>query len=108
MVTKTPALQAEAIHPVFSAKSINLLPEFLKIRHQEVLEFEAYNVDMKAFIQYCSKFPQIQTNQYAKELAVLELTGTKIDAYVLNKVCQPFNYTTDKNGRHIFCKRQII
>jgi len=93
-----PSLRAETIHPVFTPKNISLLADFIKIRYQEVLEFEAYKVDMKDLVKYCIKFNQIHVAQYENQLATLERDGKKIDDYILKSVCSILEYSSNKNG----------
>jgi len=42
---------------------------------------------MRAFIQYCKKFPQIATTHYATQLESLQSLGKDIDNIPLNTVC---------------------
>ena len=80
----------EQIHAVFNNFNSDQFKTFLKIRYKEVKEFEAYNVSMKAFIQYCKKFPQINVSAYSKQLD--ELEGLDIENMHLNSVCKKLNF----------------
>ncbi len=67
-------------------KDVNSYRALFLFRMREVTAYEKYKVSMKAFLQFCSHFKQINIKVYEKKLE--ELTPIKEEELKLSKVCK--------------------
>ena len=85
------------VHPVIGQKECFYLFEVMaRIRVKEMHEFEAYIVRMKAFIQFCLLFKQIDVTDYIQQLNYLEKLGDNKNYLILNDVCKTINFDSIK------------
>jgi hypothetical protein len=81
----------KSIHPLL-LNNKNHLKLITRIRVKEVFEFEIYRTRMKAFIQFCSKFNQINIETYAMQLSSLEMLENQIENIIIKEVCDIKKY----------------
>ncbi len=86
------------VHPVIGQKEcFYLFKVMTRIRVKEMHEFEAYIVRMKAFIQFCLLFNQIDVTDYINQLNHLEMLGDNKNNLILNNVCKTINFDSIKS-----------
>jgi hypothetical protein len=82
----------------------------IEIRMRECLEFERYRSNLKAFVQFCNNFKQVNVKAYEKQLASLGKMENLDKETKLNSICAIKNFEhdiTDELIKIIDEKRQL-
>ena len=73
------------------------LGHLIQMRMRECIEFENYRAELKAFIQFCSYFKEIDVSSYDKQLETLQRTQNLDGIVKLDSVCSIFAFETMQN-----------
>ena len=81
----------------FAINKSNLIifKALIEIRMRECLEFERYRSNLKAFVQFCNNFKQVNVKAYEKQLALLERMENLDKETKLNSICAIKNFEHD-------------
>ena len=79
----------------FNASNMNMFEILVKIRMKECKEFELYRANLKAFVQFCNNFKQINVKAYAKQLNELEKRHQFDMEAKLSSVCNVLSFEHD-------------
>jgi hypothetical protein len=87
-----------------------IFKSLIEIRMRECLEFERYRSNLKAFVQFCNNFKQVNVKAYEKQLASLGKMENLDKETKLNSICAIKNFEhdiTDELIKIIDEKRQL-
>ena len=78
--------------------NLNALKKLVKTRSSEISEFLRYKQTISAFLQFCSRFKDIDTKQYEDQIQAL---SKKFDDLKLSEICSPISFDRVDNVRPV-------
>ena len=86
--------------PVFLFNKLNMsvFNALIHVRMKECNEFERYRTNLKAFVQFCNIFKQVNVKVYEKQLVALEKLVNFDKETKINNLCTILNFEHDIVG----------